>query len=844
MSRDTISRRQFIATAGSAGAAALTLGVPARAVARLSSGSGNVADGLAGMAEAFPLHSVRLLESAFADNQGRNTNYLHFVSPERLLHTYRLNVGLPSDAQPCGGWEAPDVELRGHSTGHLMSGLALTTANTGDRQAREKGAYIVSELARCQAHSPAAGFHPGYLSAFPESFFDRLEAGTGVWAPYYTLHKILAGLIDQHELAGNAQALQVAMNLGDWIDWRTSRLSYTQMQSVLETEQGGIMEALANLARITGQSRYLTAAKRFYHARIFDPLAADQDMLAGNHANTQIPKMIGAARMWEETGDTRWRDIAVNFWQIVTDHHTYVIGGNSNGEYFQEPDAIASQLSNDTCENCNSYNMLKLTRLLHFHQAHRVDLLDYYERTLFNQMLGEQDPESAHGFNIYYTGLSAGAFKQQPSFMGPDPNVYSTDYDNFSCDHGTGMETQSKFADSIYSHDGRGLFINLFIPSEVTWEDRGVLIRQSTEFPDEPRTTLEVADGDAPMALRVRVPAWAQGASATVNGRSVGRVVNGSWLTVDRRWRRGDRLELTLPMRLAVRPTPDDPNVVAVTYGPVVLAGRYGTRAYMPMPRLDPGSVRRASRSLAFSASADGEAVALAPIARTHHEHYTVYWRTSPPPPPPPPFAAWYRFDETSGQTVADSSGQGKNATLSGGAAWTTGRIGGAVALDGRSGYVAAPADLLAGASAYSVATWVRLDSLVTWSRIFDFGIGTGAYMFLTPDSGSGTRFAITSGGASGEQQLNAPSLRTGTWTHVAVTYGAGTGILYVDGAEVDRNTAIQVEPSWFGDHITQNWIGRSEYAGDPYLPGAIDDFRVYGRTLSAAEVKQFATTS
>ena len=842
MATDFVSRRQFIKGAGSATAAVL-IAAPGAAAAPGRS-SGNVADGAAGLAEAFPLGSVRLLDSAFRDNQSRNANYLHFVDPDRLLHTFRINVGLPSTAESCGGWEAPDVELRGHSTGHLMSGLALTFANTGDRAVLEKGRYIVAALANCQARSPAAGFHAGYLSAFPESFFDRLEASTGVWAPYYTIHKIMAGLLDQYELAGNRQALDVAGRLGDWVDWRTSRLSYAQMQQVLETEQGGIMEALLNLYRITHGSRYLRAAQRFHHARIFDPLAAGQDTLNGNHANTNIPKMIGAARMWEETGDRRYHDIAWNFWQIVNDHHTYVIGGNSNGEYFHEPDAIASQLSNDTCENCNSYNMLKLTRLLHFNQPARVDLLDYYERTLFNQMLGEQDPESEHGFNIYYTGLSPGAFKQQPPFMGPDPNVYSTDYDNFSCDHGTGMETQSKFADTVYSHDHSGLYVNLFIPSEVTWEERGLVIRQENRFPDIPGTRLDVLDGDAAAAVRIRIPGWAKGAVARVNGHPTRGGTAGGWVVLKRRWRRGDRIEVGLPMRLAIEPTPDQPKVAAVTYGPVVLSGAYGDRALMPMPRLDPSSIERSPQSLAFRASADGQDVQLLPIARMHHQHYTVYWRTGAPPPPPPPFAAWYRFDKTSGATARDSSGSGKDAALVGGAAWAAGKLGGAVALDGTNGYVSAPDGVITGASAYTAATWVLIDKIATWARIFDLGVGTSAYMFLAAMSGDGTlRYAITSGGAGAEQQINASPLPAGTWKHVAVTYGNGVGILYVDGTEAGRNDAMQVEPSWFGDEVNRNYIGKSQYSGDPYLQGMIDDFRLYGRTLSAGEIQQLAAS-
>jgi uncharacterized protein len=601
------------------------------AVPRGSQPSGYVADGTAGIAAAFPLAAVKLLASPFRANQARNTDYLLFVDPDRLLHTFRLNAGLPTSARPCGGWEAPYSLVRGHSTGHVLSGLALTYANTGNRAAAEKGRYIVAQLARCQARARQAGFHGGYLSAFPESFFDSLEAGLPVWAPYYMIHKIMAGLIDQHELAGSAQALDMAARLGNWVSWRTSRLSYTHMQQILEKEHGGLAESLTNLFRLTGDASYLATAERFYHATVFDPLALDQDKLSGLHANTTIPKMISCIRIWEETGSHRYHDIGVNFWQIVTGHHSYVIGGTSNYEHWQAPDVVAGQLSNRTCENCCSYNMLKLTRLLHFHQPERIDLLDHYERTLFNQMLGEQDPRSAHGFNIYYTGLSPGAFKQQPPFMGADPNVYSTDYYNFSCDHATGMETQAKFADTIYSRDAKGLFVNLFIPSEVIWGDGKMTVRQTTGFPDEPGTHLTVVSGQATLAVRVRIPSWVAGtAQARLNGVPLDtRAAPGSWLVIKRTWRPGDSLDVSLPMRLSLSPAPDNRAVQAVTYGPVVLSGAYGNRASMPMPQINTESLARTSqRPLEFRAAARGGAVTLTPIARMHHQHYNVYWRT------------------------------------------------------------------------------------------------------------------------------------------------------------------------------------------------------------------------
>jgi len=335
----------------------------------------------------------------------------------------------------------------------------------------------------------------------------------------------------------------------------------------------------------------------------------------------------------EETGRSRYRRVADNFWRILTRRHTYVIGGSSNYEHWQEPDAIASQLSNLTCENCVSYNVLKLTRLLHFHQPGRTDLLDHYERTLLNQMLGEQDPGSPHGFSEYYYGLSPGAFKQQPMNYFPrgDPDVYSTDYQDFTCDNATGMETAAKFADTIYTRDAAGLNVNLFIASELDWAERRLRLRQVTRFPDEPRTRLEVVAGDTELTVRVRVPSWVAGtAAATVNSRPAGRPVPpGGWLAVRRRWRAGDRLEVTLPMRLALQPAPDDRSVQAVTQGPVVLNGAYGHRRLTALPRLDAASLAPAgSGPLTFQAAAGGEPVLLIPAARTHHQYYSVYWRT------------------------------------------------------------------------------------------------------------------------------------------------------------------------------------------------------------------------
>jgi DUF1680 family protein len=594
--------------------------------------SGYAPNGTAGRAAALPLGAVQLLDSPFRLNQARNTTYLLFLDPERMLRSFRINYGEPTTAEPLGGWEKPNSQIRGHMTGHLLSALALTYANTGDGDAKSRGQYLVSQLAAFQAKDASRGFHAGYLSAFPEGYFDILEQGKSVWAPYYMIHKYLAGMIDQYQLAGDDQALDVAKKLADWVDWRTHRLSYGQMQMILQTEFGGLAEALANLYTITGQERYLAAAQRFYHAIVLDPLAEGMDNLPGLQANVTTPKIIACLRMWEETGSSRYRDIARNFWDIVTGHHVYVIGGAGNYEHFQQPDTVAAQLSNFTCENCVSYNLLKLTRLLHFHQPGRTDLLDYYERTLLNQMLGEQDPNSPHGFNCYYTGLSAASFKRQPLNYFPqgNPDVYATDWDTFTCDTATGLETQAKFADTIYSRDAHGLSVNLFIPSQVTLG--GLVLRQDTGFPDDPAVRLSVVSGAATMTLRVRVPRWvAAPPVVSLNGVPLDNLPAAgpsSWVALRRHWRPGDVFQVTLPMQLAVEPTPDHPAVQALTYGPVVLSGVQGSDPGVLTPQLEMASVRRtATEPMTFEGVVNRKPVTLLPIGRVAHEYYTTYFQ-------------------------------------------------------------------------------------------------------------------------------------------------------------------------------------------------------------------------
>jgi DUF1680 family protein len=605
-------------------------------------------DGTAGKSAAVPRADVRLLGGAFQGNQQRNLAYLLFLDPDRMLRSFRVNYGLPVRAMPIGGWESPTSTIRGHVTGHLMSALAWAYADTGttasddDRRAvKAKGDYLVAQLASLQARAQKAGYSHGYLSAFPEQYFTWLEDGQvhRVRSPYYMIHKYLAGLIDQYQLAGNSLALDVASRLADWVDRRTRKLSYQHMQVILDVEFGGLPEALANLYAITGDPATLKTAERFYHAKFLDPLAANTDRLDGAQCNVSTPKVTAALRLAEETGNEKYWDAAVNFWRISTAHHSFANGGMGNYEYWGRPDVVAGALSNYNCEGCVSYNMLKLTRLLHFHQPGNAAHMDYYERTLVNHLLGAQDPGSPHGFVAYYTGLSAGAHKQVPSnyFPGANENVFATNYATFTCDTATGLETPTRFTDTIYTRDPDGaLHVNLFIPSRVRAD--GLTFRQTTSIPEIPATTLAVEAGAGPMTLRVRVPAWATSVRATLNGRpqsvpfTTSRADSPSAIEVARAWRPGDELLVTFGMGLAVRQSPDNPRVAALTYGPVVLAVLTGDASRMPT--LDVSSIRQVSASpLAFEARGsfgtpgDARLMSLIPVGDVVHQRYTTYWQ-------------------------------------------------------------------------------------------------------------------------------------------------------------------------------------------------------------------------
>lgn len=589
----------------------------------------------------FDLARVRLRPGPVQDAMLVNRRFLMAQDPDRLLHMFRVTAGLPSAAQPLGGWEAPVNELRGHYTGHYLSALALMSASLGDAELRARGDAMVAELAKCQQ---ALG--NGYLSAFPEEFFDRLRDGRPVWAPFYTVHKIMAGLLDMHTLAGSAQARDVLTGMARWTGRWVQPFSEEGMQRVLEREYGGMNELLYNLSAVTNDDYYAWVAHHFDHERCFAPLAMGRDELKGLHANTNIPKVIGAARRYELTGEERYRRIAEYFWREVTSQRAYCTGGTSNGESWNtDPGVLSTELSGETQEDCTTYNMLKLTRHV-FSWTADPACADFYERALWNGILGSQHP--ADGEKLYYVNLASGLWK-----------LFGTPGADYWCCTGTMSEAFAKLGDSIYFHDDRGIYVNLFIASELDWRERDVRVLQETRFPEEEGTTLTVRSAKpARFALRVRVPYWAtRDGAATLNGRPLdGFAAPGGYFVLDRSWRDGDKLAVSLPMALHLHPMPDDPGLQAVMYGPLVLAGKLGTEGLTPdvlraeptRPRTvpeykagpvaapdfkaggDPAAwIKRAGPALQFETVGQARDVTLVPFHRLFDERYAIYWSIS-----------------------------------------------------------------------------------------------------------------------------------------------------------------------------------------------------------------------
>ncbi|HME11167.1 MAG TPA: beta-L-arabinofuranosidase domain-containing protein [Bryobacteraceae bacterium] len=586
--------------------------------------------------EPFPMTQVRLLAGPFQEVAEWNRGYLDRLPADRLVHNFRLNAGLPSSAAPLGGWEqygpGREAELRGHFTGHYLSACALNYASTGDAGIKSKGDSIVAELAKCQQRLGASG----YLSAFPTEWFDRLDARQKVWAPFYTVHKIMAGMLDMYRFAGNQQALEVLEKMASWADQWTASKPLPHMQDILETEYGGMNDVLYKLAAVSGDERWAKAGDRFTKYRFFNPLVSRRDELRGLHVNTHIPQVIGAAQRYEISGDTRFHDVADFFWYEVVSARTYVTGGTSNNEgWLAPPRQLFAELkrSSSTAECCCAYNMLKLTRHL-YSWTGDPRYFDYYERVLFNHRLGTIRPQT--GATQYYLSHTPGAWK-----------TFGTQDNSFWCCTGSGVEEYSKLNDSIYCRDADGIYVNLFIASDLNWAEKGFRLRQETRFPDEPNTAFVVnVNQPLRLALRLRIPEWLPSdGSIRLNGKPVDASASpGSYLALTRTWKTGDRVEMDLPMSLRIEAMPDDASVRAALYGPLVLACDLGSQGltekmiFGPLgPHLRPSAempvlraaIEPGANPLSFQAPGQNGKITLAPLNGMFDKRYSIYWRAS-----------------------------------------------------------------------------------------------------------------------------------------------------------------------------------------------------------------------
>ncbi len=579
---------------------------------------------------AFPLSDVKLLQSSFAKAMQLDSAYLMLLSPNRLLYRFYKYAGLPVKDSVYGGWESEG--LSGHTLGHYLSAASMMYVSTGNVEFKKRVDYIIQELERCQLARKT-----GYIGAIPkeDSIFGKVAKGeikssgfdlNGGWSPWYTVHKVMSGLCDAYLYCNSNKALKLVTGMADWTYNTVNHLPDSTRLKMLNCEYGGMNDVLANIYSFTGNKKYLALSYKFYDEFVMGKLAQRIDPLPGKHSNTNVPKAIGSARQYELTGNKSDQTIASFFWETMVHKHSYVIGGNSNYEYCGEAGKLNERLSDNTCETCNTYNMLKLTRHLFAWQPSST-LMDYYERALYNHILASQNPEN--GMMTYFVPLRMGTKKQ-----------FSDSFHTFTCCVGSGIENHSKYAEQIYSYDGKNvLFVNLFIPSTLNWKEKKVIITQTNYIPESKQVRL-IINRVTPTSftIKIRKPAWSNSSTVIkVNNVSVKTETDeAGYLTTTRIWKKGDVVTVDLEMNLYTEAMPDNPNRIAFKYGPLVLAGLLGKER--PDPVVGIPVLLTSNRNvnewieprsgLQFQMKAVGKPfdVKLIPFYQTYDQYYSVYW--------------------------------------------------------------------------------------------------------------------------------------------------------------------------------------------------------------------------
>jgi DUF1680 family protein len=602
---------------------------------------------------------IQLQPGIFKDAENTDLKYIMSLNPDRLLAPFLREAGLTPKAANYPNWE--NTGLDGHIGGHYLSALSLMYASTGDKKVLERLNYMLTELKKCQDKSGDGyiGGVPGSKAFWAELAANKVTVGSfdinKKWVPLYNIHKTFAGLKDAWVYAGSEQAKKMLIEYSGWLLNTTKNLSDSDIQNLLRSEHGGMNEVLAEVSAITGDKKYLELARKFSHQTIKEPLANRQDKLTGLHANTQIPKIIGFERIAGLSGDSTYHVAARFFWETVVNNRTIAIGGHGVREHFHPADNFSSMTTSEQGpETCNSYNMLKLSKALYESEG-LEKYIDYYERTLYNHILSSQHPEKG-GF-VYFTPMRPGHYR-----------VYSQPETSFWCCVGSGMENHAKYNELIYAHTGNELYVNLFIPSKVNWQERGVVLSQQTRFPDEEKTTLTIdAVKNADFTVKVRYPVWVapNAMVVTVNGEKVNyNAQPASFIAIKRKWKKGDKITVTLPMRTTTEQMPGGTDYVAVLHGPIVLAAKTGTddltgiyaddsrgghiangKKYpvqnMPLFVSDNTNIAQQIKAvpgkhLTYTASeliypANAKSLELIPFFRLHDARYVIYWRRLSP---------------------------------------------------------------------------------------------------------------------------------------------------------------------------------------------------------------------
>jgi uncharacterized protein len=518
----------------------------------------------------FPLSQVRLSEGPFLRAQQTDLRYILALEPDRLLSPFLREAGITPQAPGYGNWEGTGLD--GHIGGHYLTALSNMYAATGNAEVLRRLNYMINWLDSCQRKNANGyvGAIPGGKAMWQEIAAGKIDAGSfslnNKWVPWYNIHKLYAGLLDAYIIAGNKKAKDMLIRLSDWCLQLASNLSDAQMQQMMRAEHGGMNEIFAHVFTITGNNKYLDLARRFSDRRILNPLLQAKDSLTGMHANTQIPKVIGYKQIAMVSGENDWASAAEFFWHTVVHNRSVVIGGNSVREHFHPATDFSSMMeSKEGPETCNSYNMLKLTKQL-FLTDPSSKYADYYERTLYNHILASQHPQG--GF-VYFTPMRPRHYR-----------VYSQPQQGFWCCVGSGMENHSKYGELIYAHDGKNIFVNLFIPSVLSWKEKGIVLKQNTQFPFTENSTITLTmPKPSKFALLIRYPSWVEKGKmkVMVNNKPVAANAGANgYISVEQLWKTGDKISVHVPMHTTVEALPDKSAWVSFLHGPIVLAAATG----------------------------------------------------------------------------------------------------------------------------------------------------------------------------------------------------------------------------------------------------------------------------